>query len=59
MTSLCFFGMSQKNATKLFGLEKSCDTYGRLSEAVHLPESHEEFEDWHLRVPVERQEVKM
>ena len=26
---------------------------------MHLPESHESFDDWHLRVPFEREEVKM
>ena len=40
-TSVCFLGMKQENATKLFGLKKYCDTYGRMSEGVHLAESHE------------------
>ena len=51
--------MNSKNATKLLGLKKYRDTYGRMSEAVHLTESHEEIDDWHLRVPFEREEVKM
>ena len=43
----------------MFGLTKYCDTYGRMSEGVHLAESHETNDDWHLRVPFEREGVKM
>ena len=51
--------MKRELATEMFGLTKYCDTYGRMSEGVHLAESHEEFDDWHLRVPFEGEEVKM
>ena len=51
--------MNQENATKLFGLKTYCDTRGRMSEAVHLAESHEEFDDWHVRDPFEKEAVKM
>ena len=40
-SSLFFLSMIQKNATKLFGLKKYCDTHVRMSEAGHLTESHE------------------
>ena len=39
--STCFLGMKQELATKMFGLTKYRDTYGRMSEGVHLAESHE------------------
>ena len=49
--STWFLGMKQELATKMFGLTKYCDTYGRMSESGHLAESHKSFDDWHLRAP--------
>ena len=61
LRALCAFllCMKQERATKMFGLTTYCDGYGRMSEGVHLAESHKSFDDWHLRVPLEREEVKM
>lgn len=39
-SSMCFLGMKQELATKMFGLTKYCDTYGRMSESGHRAESH-------------------
>ena len=40
-SAMWFLGMKQELATKMFGLTKYCDTYGHMSEGVHLAESHE------------------
>ena len=40
-SSMCFLGMKQEHATNTFSLKKYCDSYGRMSEGVHLAESHE------------------
>ena len=40
-SSMCFLGMKQEHAPNMFGLLKYCDTYGCMSEGVHLAESHE------------------
>ena len=45
--------------SKLFGLRKYCDTYGRMSESVTLEEDDKQFDDWHLRVAFGDEEVKV
>ena len=44
-SSMCFLGMKQELATKMFGVTKYCNTYGRMSEGVHLAEYHDKLDD--------------
>ena len=48
-----------KNIKKLFGLRKYCDTYGRMSDSTTLAEDDGQFRDWHLRVSLEGEQVKV
>ena len=45
--------------SKLFGLRKYCDAYGRMSESLKLEEDDTQFDDWHLRIAFGTEDVKV
>lgn len=57
--STCVLKMDQCSVGKFLGLRKYCDTYGRMSESVTLSEGDEQFKYWHVRAPLEDEEVNV
>ena len=57
--ALGFLGLCQKDAEDNFGLRQYSQTYGTMNNDVCLPETHEEFDDWHVTVPFEKEHMKM
>ena len=51
--------LEKKCVCKLFGLRKYCDTYGRMSDSLTLGEHDKQFDDWHVRVALDEEEVKV
>ena len=54
-----FLGIDGKHAKKFFSLDAYCKQYGEVSSTVTLCEGSEEFEDWHMNVSLNGEQVKL
>ena len=54
-----FLNLDKERVSKLFGLRTYCGTYGRTSASRTLREDDRQFDDWHVRIKFEEEEVKV
>lgn len=52
-------GFSKQKTEQMFGLKSYCEKYGRMNEDVTLSMQNAEFDDWHLFVPFQAEDVKV
>ena len=51
--------LQETYAKTMFSLQAYCETYGKISDSVVLADVSEEFEDWHMNVTLDDEEMKI